>query len=78
MRVLSKAQLAGIQSPDPNVQTGLRIITLSLDLALSQPLPLSLTLTIPVPNRSPNPVPDPDPNPDSHLLVSFSAWAELV
>ena len=28
-RVLSKAQLAGIQSPDPHAQTGLRIITFS-------------------------------------------------
>ena len=28
-RVLSKAQLAGIQSPDPDVQTGLRIISLT-------------------------------------------------
>ena len=25
--MLSKAQLAGVQSPDPHVQTGLRIIT---------------------------------------------------
>ena len=28
-RVLSKAQLAGVQNPDPLVQTGLRIITLT-------------------------------------------------
>ena len=31
-RMPSKAQLAGVQSPDPHAQTGLRIITLTLTL----------------------------------------------
>ena len=39
-RVLSKAQLAGVQNPDPLVQTGLRIITLTLTLTLSLTLDL--------------------------------------
>ena len=34
-RVLSKAQLAGVQNPDPLVQTGLRIITPKLVLKFS-------------------------------------------
>ena len=32
--MLSKAQLAGVQNPDPLVQTGLRIITLSVALTI--------------------------------------------
>ena len=42
-RMLSKAQFAGIQSPDPHAQTGLRIITLSLTLTPTLTLALALT-----------------------------------
>ena len=41
-RVLSKAQRAGVQNPDPLVQTGLRIITLTLTPTLTLTLTLNL------------------------------------
>ena len=44
--MLSKAQLAGVQNPDPLVQTGLRIITLTLTLTLTLSLTLTPTLTL--------------------------------
>ena len=43
MRVLSNAQLAGVQNPDPVVQPGLRITTLTV--------PLIPTLTNCIPNH---------------------------
>ena len=45
-RVLSKAQLAGVQNPDPLVQTGLRIIPLTLTKHVTLTLTLILTLTL--------------------------------
>ena len=45
-RVLSKAQLAGVQNPGPLVQTGLRIITVTPTLILTLTLTLALTLTL--------------------------------
>ena len=60
-RVLSKAQLAGVQNPDPLVQTGLRIITLTPTLIMT----LTLTLVGPFSCWQPHPgqsSPTPNPN----------------
>ena len=45
-RVLNKAQLAGVQNPDPLVQTGLRIITLTSSRHVQPKIVLTLTLTL--------------------------------